>query len=109
MGNNERVSLRDYVDARFNAICKEMEKSDQVLDARLEKMNEFRNTLQDQTLKFMTKEEYRLAHKPVEDDVKELRDFMAKQRGAATQSQVYVAYALGLLSIIVGVLLHLLK
>jgi putative lipase involved disintegration of autophagic bodies len=106
---NERVSMRDYVDVRFESICKEIETANRVLDTRLEAMNEFRSAITDQALTFMTKNEYSSAHKPVEEDIKELRDFMAKQRGSATQSQVFIAYALGLLGILAGFLGHFLK
>lgn len=100
---NDRVPLRDYVDVRFDAICKEIETGNKVMDARLEKMNEFRSAMTDQAQHFMTVNEYHLAHKPVEEDIKELRDFMAKQQGKASQTALLFVSAISILGLVFAI------
>ena len=109
MPNGERVSLRDYVDVRFEAISQQRQATEKTLDARLESMNEFRQAITDQSRTFMTKEEYRLAHSPLAEDAQEFRDFMSKHQGKASQNQVLAAYALAVVSMILGIVMHFMK
>jgi len=118
--NGERVTLRDYTDAKFEAICKEQDAKfdaiekqriayEKALDARLESMNQFRSQITEQTRTFVTKVEYDTNHRYLENDVAECTKFIGRMRGVATQNSVMIAYALAVLSMIIGVTLHLVK
>lgn len=109
-GNNiERVSLRDYVDVRFEAVDEKIMTAGAVLNTRLESMNEFRSAITDQARTFMTKSEYLANHRYLEDDVKELSAFMSRTKAGATQNQVLIAYALAVIGMLVGIVGHFLK
>ena len=102
------VPLKEYVDSRFDAICNEISKSERVLSVRLESMNEFRKAMTDQQAQFVTKEEYRLAHKPIEDAMVEFRDFSARHQGKASQNQLLFVSIISVIGMILG-LIHLFR
>lgn len=103
------VTLRDYVDARFSALCAEMAKGDEVMNARLASMNEFRAALSDQSKSYITREEAAIQHKVFEDEIRESRDFRATHAGKASLGSVLIAYGLAIISMLVGIVLHFLK
>ena len=51
------ISMRDYVDTRFNAIEKATDLFKETLESRLEHMNEFRAQIKDQVATFPTRQE----------------------------------------------------
>jgi len=92
--------LRDYVDIRFSNVDKATTLANDVLAVRLESMNEFRESLKDQTANFITKSE----HENLIKQLDEVRLFQAAQRGMATQKSVYAAYLISAVGIIIGLL-----
>jgi hypothetical protein len=56
--SDDRVSLRDYVDARFNAIQLTIEKQDAASEHRFTSINEFRAVLGDQQRTFINRREH---------------------------------------------------
>ena len=100
------VTLRDYVDARFAAIAADKCKSEKGIDDRLASMNEFRQAMMDQQKLFLTKEEYRLAHKPLEDLMVDVRNFMAVHQGKASTGQLWFVSIISVIGVILG-LFHL--
>lgn len=120
MNKAEGVAIKDYIDTMFKlasagvqeqfaAVCKEVQTAERVLEVRLESMNKFREAMTEQQKLFMTKAEYLLAHKPLDDGMKEARRFMDMHQGRATQNQVLVAYILAILSMLIGIVLHFTK
>ena len=103
------VPLKEYADARFEAICRALDKAEDTLAARLASMNEFRNQLKDQAAKFVTRDEVELTIRPVCDDLREVRDFMRRQEGKASQSSVILATILGVAGLLLGLLRMFLK
>ena len=81
----------------------------QVLDRRLDAMNEFRLALSDAQKNFYSKTEHELFAKAIETDLRMLRESRAELAGAATSSQFYIALALALIGTITGVLAIVLK
>jgi glutamine phosphoribosylpyrophosphate amidotransferase len=61
------------------------------MDHRLESMNEFRESLRDQTARFATSSDLEAVVKVIEADLRQLRENRAKLEGAATQTSVNVA------------------
>jgi hypothetical protein len=98
------VALKDYVDTRFEAVCKDIEKSETALNKRLEGMNEFRDTLKDQAGQFLTRAEFDIAHKVLIDDMRECRDFMAKHQGKASQTALLYTAALAMAGLVIGLI-----
>ena len=74
------VGLKEYVDMRFSesdkakdnalhSIEEARKEAQTAMEKRLEGMNEFRDQLRDQASRFITREEYTIGHKPLEDKI----------------------------------------
>ena len=105
------VSWREYVDLRFDENQRALEKSERDMDARLESMNEFRDTLRDQASRFVTRDEVKLCLKPIEDGIKDLskaiRDLeinKATLAGKASQNAVIFLGAATLIGLIISII-----
>jgi hypothetical protein len=103
------VPIVKYIDERLESILKEIKRGEDVMDARLCSMNEFRSAMQDQTKNYMTKEEYRLAHKPVEDAVQEFRKFMNQMEGKASNKSLTIATGMATAGLIVALASFILR
>jgi hypothetical protein len=66
------VALRTYVDVRFDAQQRAVDKSEIDLNKRLDAVNEFRKQLADESQTFITRNEYGQAHVALADKVAEL-------------------------------------
>lgn len=84
------------VEERLIAADKAIKLAGDAMNSRLEGMNEFRETLQDQTSRFITRDE----HDIVKEELASLREFKAAVQSKASQSSVYVAWALAVLAIL---------
>ena len=113
MNHKDTVSLRDYFDSRFTELIKyidvkfnSMETSTCLaqdnLNTRLEGMNEFRNSLKDQTAQFITRTEHESLITKYDADIRVLREQNAENRGKASMQSVYISYAFALIAIIMG-------
>ena len=98
------VTLKDYVDARIESVCESIDKSEKVLQARMDGLNEFRGTLADQQMKLLTKEEYLARHEALERDAILFREFMAEHKGKASQGSMMLTAAIAIAALLVGVL-----
>lgn len=119
--NGEFVSLKEHFEMRFNALDKALELAQKTNDIRLAGMNEFRDAMNDQSGKFITRieadahreksvAEIRLELSSICAEVKILNAYMNNEQGKATQSSVYIAYivaAIGIILSVVGILLAL--
>jgi hypothetical protein len=101
------VTLRDYVDARFSALALNTEQVVESLTARLDSMNEFRASLSDQSAHFITREEYGIAHRMLEEEARLSRDFRSSQQGKASTGQLWLVSIVSIIGVILG-LAHLL-
>ena len=84
------------VEERLIAADKAIKLAGDAMNSRLEGMNEFRETLQDQASRFITRDE----HDIVKEELASLREFKAAVQSKASQSSVYVAWALAVLAIL---------
>ena len=100
------VTLRDYVDARFESLYAERIKSDEVLNVRLAAMNEFRASLTDQARSFITREEANLKHRGLEEEARLSRDFRSVHQGKASQGQLWFVSIISVIGVLLG-LFHL--
>ena len=106
MHSADAVSLRDYVDLRFRELQRLLDKSDQVLDARLKSMNEIREHLREQATRFVTRMEMDDKVGTICEDVRELQKGADEARGKASQMSVIFTAAMSLAGLILG-LIHI--
>ena len=78
-------SLRELINANFAAIARSTDKALEANDKRLEGMNEFRDTLKDQTSTFITKRDFENQHDRVKEDIKRLEISKAEMNAKADQ------------------------
>ena len=96
------VSLRDYIDLRFSEHQRVQDKADEAINVRLHMMNATREAMREQAAKFVTRTEADLVHKAMCDHIETLREESAENRGKASQKSVLVAYAISLISLLLG-------
>ena len=108
---SEYISLRDY----FEALLAERDKAIKVAlyaqDKRLDGMNEFRATIDDQGKKYLTKAEFDAFRGAIDADIRSLRESRALLEGKASQVSVDslarsagIARSMALIGTIIGVL-----
>lgn len=97
------VSLKEYFETRLCAIEKASELQRETLNIRLEAMNEFRDAMKDQTVNYLTRNEYEIHHCKLEDDITELKKYRNIMEGKASQSSVIFLGIISLISLLLGV------
>jgi hypothetical protein len=92
MAEEEKVTLRDYMDRRFedfdkavlaahNATERALEKADKATEKRFDGVNEFRAVLTDQQRTFLTRAEFESEHASLIARVDSLEDWRASASG----------------------------
>jgi hypothetical protein len=106
----------EELEKRFNENTESIQQSTilkaEVIEKRLESMNEFRNALSDQSKTFYTMPQHEIFAKMIEADLRILREARAEQAGMAKQSSVMWAFACsGIAAVcsIVAMILHFVK
>jgi len=105
-----KVKLEKYVDKQIKAIKSLMKSKYQtiekstdiatnVLDKRLDSMNEFRASLKDQQKTFLSRKEFDILHQKVCDDIRMLRESKANLEGKASQLSVFITLIIALLAL----------
>lgn len=96
-------TLKEYLEQRFKDSDKAVQaallaakeavlKAEAASDKRFDAVNEFRQTLSDQTNTFITKGEYQAQHKALEDRVAVLTDRMNQDKGGEiNMTKIYAA------------------
>ena len=97
--------LSEQLDERFRTQQEAIKLSQDVINARLEGMNEFRATISDQNKNYITKAEYGAKLEAINTDLRILREAKAVAEGKASQSSVIF---LGVVSVI-GLLVSLIS
>jgi hypothetical protein len=102
-------TLKEYLNVQIEALKHATLIAKESMEKRLDSMNEFRETLKDQTNSFIPRQEYKESifslQKQV-DDLKQSRDILA---GKASQSSVNIAYILTAISLLLSVLSFILN
>lgn len=101
--------LRNYIDIKFNAMDKASCLAQENLNTRLEHLNEFRDSLKDQTANYVTLAEYNSTKIQRDSDIRMLREANAEMKGKASQQSVIAAYVIAIVGIIIGVIGLLMK
>ena len=94
--------LKEYFDTRMTAVEKATILAAKTLEKRLEGMNEFRDTLRDQAARFVTREELRAETDKLVIEITANKDWRNKMEGKASAQSVYVAYAISILGLVIG-------
>jgi len=120
--HSDGVSLKEHFDDKFDMQCKKfnnqiaslsnaVDKSERLLQVRLEGLNEWRDQNKDIISKFVTKTEINLQVKRLEDklvtlgeDIKKLELSKAELQGKASQTTALIAMVGGLLGIVLSVI-----
>ncbi len=89
------VSLRDYVDARFDALATATKLDYQVVEARLEVLNQAREQRSDEAKMFATKSEL----ESLKEQVTSLRESRAMMEGKASANSVLFTGGIAVLSL----------
>jgi hypothetical protein len=95
--------LKGYIDIKFGNIEKANSLAQDNLNARLETMNEFRNSMKDQASTYITRTEYNLLIGKYDSDIRLLREANAENKGKASQQSVNYAYLIAFIGIVIGV------
>ena len=98
----DAVTLRDYFEARIVALEKATSLAAATMDKRLDGMNEFRDTLKDQASRFITRDELRIQMHATNETLKSLQSYRDQMEGKASAKSVYVAMALSIIGLIIG-------
>ncbi len=108
------VSLRDYLETRIDALqiyletrIGALEKATDMargaMEIRLAGMNEFRDTLKDQTARMPTRTELEAAVTTIERELRDLREFKTTMEAKASQKAVNVVLAISVVSLVVSI------
>ena len=115
------VGLKEHLEARIEDLHRLIEYSfaehekaltlaSKNLDARLDRLNELRETVEDHEHRYATKESYENRMNRVDLDLRELRDAKNRLEGKASQNSVIYAWVMSgtaLLASLLGLLIRL--
>ena len=90
--------LTNNFDSRINSVEKGIVLAHNAMEKRLDSMNEFREALKDQNSRFITRTEFDLMLK----DIQDLKESRAELSGKASQQSVNVAYVISVAGIILS-------
>jgi len=99
----DSVSLKEYFDGKFQDLEDKMnlqfklnqtalDKSENSTNLRLEGMNEFRESLQDQTKNYLTRNEYELKHENLRDKLGNMQKIIWMGLGAVAVLEIALEY-----------------
>ena len=109
----DAVPLRDYLEARLQAVSEKVADSERVilakleaidkatvlsrdmLNVRLEGLNEWRQQSKDREIQFLPRQEFEAQHAGIRTDIRDLQKSRDQLDGKASQKSVNVAMLLG--------------
>jgi hypothetical protein len=108
------VPLKEHLEARVAALERAVDMNiawlektrigdREILEKRLDSMNEFRDALRDQSGTMFTRVEHEAYQKTVEADLRGLRGFQSTLEGKASQANLNVTFILALAAVVVSV------
>jgi len=98
------VSIKEYFERLFTDNQRAIDKAEQMMNQRLEGMNEFREQLKDQASKFITREELNIICTGFQTEIKALRKLADIAEGKASQNAVILTALASVIGILLGVI-----
>lgn len=105
---DKMCGMERLISEKFESNEKALITAKEALDKRLDSMNEFREALREQAAKMMTRDEYNVNHEAFRNQLNELSKAKERMEGKASQSSLYVATAIAVLSLFIGAI-HVLR
>ena len=115
MTDQDNINLKEYINSKiidmeklFETRITSLEKATIVaanlMEKRLESMNEFRQQLKDQSNTFITRNEHGIQHEKVVDDIRSLRESRSCFEGKASQADVNKIRTVAIIGVIIAVI-----
>ena len=101
--SSDLVTLKDYIDMRFEEIEKARSQAFLSMDKRLEGMNEFRAQLKDQTQLYLTRGEYEGKHEALDAKIHTLEISKATLEGKASQNSVIFSVVIAVFGVLLSI------
>ena len=112
--NREIVSLKEHLESRIASVEKSISVANVAMQERLAGMNEFRDTLRDQSSRFITRDESEAKHNAILSHVNTRLDAMCEQlrilekyqsqmEGKASQSQLNLNLLLTVIALLLSI------
>ena len=103
MTNAEVISIKEYFEMRLAELEKARAEAQKALDHRLDGMNEIRDSLRDQRVTFMTRDEYNAKHEQIVQQIRTLELSKAQVDAKASMTSVYISYFFSALAVAIGI------
>ena len=103
------VSLKEYIDTRLEAIDRAIQTADAVLSYRLAGMNEFRDAMKDQALRFALRDEVEKDLAAIRQDIRYLREAKAEMDGKASWQALVFSTLVALSGVVLGIIAVILQ
>jgi hypothetical protein len=87
----------------LNSLSASFTSASNSLERRLDTMNEFRGQLKDQSAGFFTRNEHEQYSKTIDVDVRSLRESRAAIEGKASQTHLFITFAISVLGLLVAI------
>jgi len=104
ISQEEYLTYKQYVEAKFNAIDKSTTVALGNLEKRLEGINEFRGQLKDQQGTLITRIEVDGQLAAIRENIRNLELSKAELEGKATQTSVFITQLLAVIGIMLGIM-----
>ena len=100
------INLKEYLESKLAALQAEVNKSEALLNRRLETMNEFRNALKDQSATMATREQVEMHTRLAEEKIDKLEIRLRNLENAKSYTIGWAA-ALAFIISVIGVIIRL--
>lgn len=97
--NGNRVSLKEFILHKLADMDGKAEVLAELMEKRLDGMNEFRATLKDQSEKFITRAE----HDVLAEKIQDLMEYRAELKGKASQTSAMISLIIAVLGLLLSV------
>jgi len=87
---SDEITLREYMESRFMALQRAVDKAEDSNDKRFAAINEMRSMVTDAASRFMPRIEYETAHRALVEKVESLQKFLWMGLGAMLAVQLFI-------------------
>ena len=98
------ADLNRLIERTFREHERALDLASKALEARLDRLNDLREMVQDQQATFIHRENYETRMNRVDEDIRELRESRALLEGKASAKSVFYAYLISAAAIVLSLL-----